>query len=76
MTIEEVFELAAEAKGFPTVQIAKPIKHFPNTKGRIIQIRQDGVSVDLGGTWYKWFCAENEGDKRSHYMSELSPCKP
>lgn len=75
MTLKEVFELAAQLGDFPTVEIDKPIKHHPNKIGKINQIRPDGVSVDFGAGWNKWFHAKHADDKRSHYMNELKPVK-
>lgn len=74
MELNDVFRIAAETGDFPIVEISEPLKHFPNTKGRIVQIRPDGVAVDFGGKWDKWFHAQSGNDKRSNYMSELKPC--
>ena len=73
MDLKEVFEIAAKTGDFPMVEIEKTLKHFPNTKGKIVEIKPSGVAVDFGGKWNKWFHVGSGNDKRSNYMSELKP---
>lgn len=71
MDLKDVFKKAAEIGDFPTVEISTPIRNHPNMKGKIKQIRPDGVAVNLGASWDKWFHLKDGDDKRSKYMSEL-----
>lgn len=71
MDLKEVFEIAAKTGEFPTVEVEKPFKHFTSTKGKIVQIKPNGVSVDFGGAYNVWFHSKIGKDKRSKYMYEL-----
>lgn len=73
MNLKEVFEIAAKTGDFPTVEVSNPIPGHPNTKGKIVQIKPSGVSVDLGAGWNAWFWARDQQDKRCKQMSELKP---
>lgn len=72
MTLKDVFEEASKIGDFPMVKVETALKHFPSNIGKIVEIRKNGVGVDFGGKWNKWFWLTEGQDKRSHYMSELT----
>lgn len=74
MELKDVFELAAIVGDFPIVEHTGPeIRGHPNQIGQIKQIRPDGVAVDLGAGYNKWFHTKPQGDKRTRDMTELKP---
>jgi hypothetical protein len=73
MELKDIFNIAAKTGDFPKVEIEKPLKHFSSNKGKIVQIRPDGVAVDFGGNWNPWFHAKPGKDKRCKYMADLKP---
>lgn len=71
MNLKEVLKKAGDLGYFPFVEIDREIKHFPNQRGQIKQINDNGFSVDFGGEWNKWFRFSKNNDNRSTYTSEL-----
>lgn len=71
MTMAELFEELGRIKDFPTVEIEKRIRNHPNTLGKIDCIRPNGVSVNLGAGYSKWFHFQNMNDKRTNWIGEL-----
>lgn len=72
MTVIEVLIRAGETQEFPMVCVNEPVVNHPNISGRITQIRPNGVSVNLGLKFDKWFWFDKKHDARSTFMSELT----
>lgn len=70
MTIQDALN-----HGFNKVKCDRKLKHAKSEIGTIAQIKPNGVSVDFGTGWNFWFWAKDSGDKRSKYMSWLTPIK-
>lgn len=73
MTLQSIFTEGARVGGFPYVQVQAPIKNATSQIGQITEITKRGVGVRFPGLNYStWFHWDNQYDKRTHHVGELT----
>ena len=73
MNVLDVIKKAAEIGGFPKVKVDVKMKHATSDVGVINEIKPKGIGVKFPGQdWNAWFWAEDQNDKRTKCMNQLT----